>query len=175
MCLFSILIFTMPEKKYILNNIIAAKKLQRMAYEIAERNTEGTELILAGIKDNGYIIAQKIKLLLESIYIEKVSVIAVTLDKKNPKEIQIDGAYDINNKVLILVDDVANSGKTLTYVLKPFLEFYPEKIQTLVLVERTHKLFPITADYVGLSVATTLQEHIIVEVINGEISGAYLI
>ena len=76
--------------------------------------------------------------------------------------------------MIVLVDDVANSGKTILYSLKPFLEFHPKKIQTLALVERTHKIFPVNLDYKGLSVATTLQEHIFVEVINEDVVGAYL-
>jgi pyrimidine operon attenuation protein/uracil phosphoribosyltransferase len=76
--------------------------------------------------------------------------------------------------VIILIDDVASSGKTMLYALKPFLEMQPKKIETLVLVERTHKTFPVKVDYVGLSVATTLQEHIYVEVTEGEITGAYM-
>ena len=165
----------MNDKKYILNNIVAAKKLQRIAYEIAERNAEAPDLILAGIKENGHTIALKIQKLLEIFYIGKIQVIEVSINKKNPKEVSINPKFSVENKVLIIVDDVANSGRTLTYVLKPFLEQYPLKIQTLILVDRTHKEFPIKADYIGLSVATTLQEQIIVEVANNEISGAYLI
>lgn len=82
---------------------------------------------------------------------------------------------NFNDKVIIVADDVVNSGKTLLYAIKPFLEFKPKKIQTLVLVERTHKAFPVTSDYVGLSIATTIQEHIIVEVEGEEINGAYMI
>jgi pyrimidine operon attenuation protein/uracil phosphoribosyltransferase len=72
------------------------------------------------------------------------------------------------------VDDVSNTGKTLLYALKPFLSAQPKKIQTLVLVERSHKLFSIQPDYVGLSINTTLQEHISVQVSEGEIEGAWL-
>ena len=74
----------------------------------------------------------------------------------------------------MLVDDVANSGRTLLYDLKPFLQTYPKKIQTLVLVERSHKLFPVQTDFVGLSISTTIQEHIIVETNGDEIAGAWL-
>ncbi|MFX8624421.1 phosphoribosyltransferase family protein, partial [Acinetobacter baumannii] len=81
---------------------------------------------------------------------------------------------DFNDKNVLIVDDVANSGKTLLYALKPLLSFHPKRIQTLVLVERMHKLFPVKPDYVGLSVATTLQDMIIVEVANNEINGAYI-
>ncbi len=86
----------------------------------------------------------------------------------------IDPATDFTNKVIIVVDDVSNSGKTLLYALKPFLDFSPKKIQTLVLVERSHTSFPVRPDYVGLSIATTLQEHIYVEVHGEKITGAYL-
>ena len=75
---------------------------------------------------------------------------------------------------MLLIDDVANSGKTLLYGLKPLMEYYPRTIQTLVLVERMHKLYPVKPTYVGLSVATTLEDHIQVEVSNGEITGAYI-
>ncbi|MEJ7769041.1 MAG: phosphoribosyltransferase family protein, partial [Chitinophagaceae bacterium] len=80
-----------------------------------------------------------------------------------------------DDSVIILIDDVTNSGKTLLYALKPFLAHHPKKIQTLTLVERSHKLFPVSSDYVGISLATTLQEHIFVEVENGQVSGAYLV
>ncbi|MET0243089.1 MAG: phosphoribosyltransferase family protein [Flavitalea sp.] len=79
-----------------------------------------------------------------------------------------------DDKVIILVDDVANSGKTLLYALKPFLEFHPKKIQIVVLVGRTHKSFPIQPDYVGLSLSTTFQEHIFVEVNGERVTGAWM-
>jgi pyrimidine operon attenuation protein / uracil phosphoribosyltransferase len=74
----------------------------------------------------------------------------------------------------VVVDDVANSGKTMLYAMKPFLAFQPKKIQTLALVERTHKKYPVKTDYVGLSLATTLQEHIYVDVEESVIKGAYM-
>ena len=80
----------------------------------------------------------------------------------------------IYGQVIIVVDDVSNTGKTLLYAFKPFLQYQPKKIQTLVLVERSHKLFAVQPDYVGLSVATTLQEHISVETKDDEITGAWL-
>jgi pyrimidine operon attenuation protein/uracil phosphoribosyltransferase len=81
---------------------------------------------------------------------------------------------DYNGKVVILIDDVANSGSTMLYALKPLLLSYPKKIQTLALVERTHKSFPIDVDYVGLSISTNLDEHINVEVESGEVGGAWI-
>ena len=81
---------------------------------------------------------------------------------------------DFNDKTIVLIDDVANSGRTMLYALKPLLLQLPKKIQTLALVERTHKSFPVDVDYVGLSVSTTTDENIVVEVENGEVMGAWL-
>jgi pyrimidine operon attenuation protein/uracil phosphoribosyltransferase len=81
---------------------------------------------------------------------------------------------NFDNLNVVIIDDVTNSGRTILYALKPLMDFHPKRVQTLALVERMHKTFPIKPDYVGLSVATTLQEHIQVEVENGEVTGAYL-
>ena len=98
----------------------------------------------------------------------------IDIDKKNPKKISIAKENNFNDAVIIVTDDVANSGKTLLYALKPFLDFYPKKIQTLVLVERSHKKFPVAPDYVGLSISTATDERIIVETKSGKITGAKL-
>ncbi len=165
----------MGDKNFILSKDTAQKKLTRIAYEIAERNVGEKEIIVAGIKGNGVVIANKIAMLLKAVYKGKISVIDINIDKRNPSDINLNPLVDLNNKIVIIADDVANSGKTLLYALKPFLKFYPKKIQTLVLVERTHKLFPVKSDYVGLSIGTTLQEHIVVEVDGPEVTGAYMI
>jgi pyrimidine operon attenuation protein / uracil phosphoribosyltransferase len=104
-----------------------------------------------------------------------VVMLEVTLDKKNPTEVVLSQHADFTSQTIIVIDDVANSGQTMMYALKPFLQYHPRKIQTLVLVERTHKAFPVHTDYVGMSVATTLEEHIYVEIVANEIAGAYMI
>jgi pyrimidine operon attenuation protein/uracil phosphoribosyltransferase len=162
------------EKNYILSPEIAAKKLKRMAFEILENNFGETEFVLAGIRESGTVIAQVIQDLLKEIAGLQTKLITVSLDKKNPTTVTLDKTLDFNNQVVILIDDVSNSGKTLLYAIKPFLNSSPKKIQTLVLVERSHNLFPVKPDYVGLSVATTLQEHIYVEVDKGRVKGAWL-
>lgn len=96
------------------------------------------------------------------------------MDKKNPGAIHIEPLVDFNNKTVLLIDDVANSGRTMLYALKPLLEQHPARIQTLALVERTHKAFPVEMDYVGLSVSTTTDEHIYVEVDGEEVLGAWM-
>jgi pyrimidine operon attenuation protein / uracil phosphoribosyltransferase len=162
------------EKNYILNAEIAARKLRRMAYEILENNFDESEIVLAGIRESGTAIAKTIRDLLNEISGVKYELITVSLDKKHPRDVVLSRQLDFQHKVVILIDDVSNSGKTLLYAIKPFLDTNPKKIQTLVLVERSHNTFPVKPDYVGLSVATTLQEHIYVEVEDGRVKGAWL-
>ena len=161
-------------KNYILDQQVTEKKLRRMALEIIENNLDETELILVGIRENGTVVARTIQRMIAEIADIKTELISISLDKRLPKVITLSQTFDFNNKVIIIIDDVANSGKTLLYALKPFLDFHPKKIQSLVLVERSHNSFPVHSDYVGLSIATTLQEHIHVEVDGDKIMGAYL-
>ncbi|MBX3241863.1 MAG: phosphoribosyltransferase [Chitinophagaceae bacterium] len=162
-------------KNYILHYDLIEKKLRRMAYEIAEQNVGESKLILAGIKDNGVVIAKRLQRLLKDIFRGRVDVITLEVDDKRfPREITLNGEYDFNGSVVVVVDDVANSGKTMLYALQPFLKDQPKKIQTLSLVDRTHKTFPVHTDYIGFAVATTLQEHIFVEVDGDKVTGAWL-
>jgi pyrimidine operon attenuation protein / uracil phosphoribosyltransferase len=161
-------------RKDILDKESIKMKLERMALEIIENNLGEDSIILVGIEENGSVIARNMEKLLKQYSPLEVQLVNLRLDKKHPDEIKLSQQLDITNKVIVLVDDVANSGKTILYSLKPFLEFHPKKIQTLALVERTHKIFPVNLDYKGLSVATTLQEHIFVEVKDEDIVGAYL-
>jgi pyrimidine operon attenuation protein / uracil phosphoribosyltransferase len=163
-----------PNRKYVLNREVAAKKLQRMAYEVMENNMDEDKIILAGIRDNGLVIAKCIQQILSDISSLKTKLISVSLDKRHPGKIDLSERLDFSGHVIIVVDDVVSSGKTLLYSLKPFLEFQPKKIQTLVLVERSYKNFPVIPDYVGLSISTTLQDHIFVEVQDDVVTGAYL-
>jgi pyrimidine operon attenuation protein/uracil phosphoribosyltransferase len=162
------------DKNYILTGEVASKKLRRMAYEILEHNADENGIILAGIREHGSVIAKCIQKILGEISQLRTELISLSLDKKSPKEVKLEPQVDLNGKVVILVDDVSNSGRTLTYALKPFLQSHPKKIQTLVLVERRHTAFPVQPDYVGLSVATTLQEHIYVEVEGDDVVGAWM-
>ena len=162
------------QKNYILSKEVSEKKLRRMAFEILENNIDEKEIILAGIRESGSVVARMIQKMFGEISSIKTDLITITLDKKQPAHVSLSKKTDFNNKVIILIDDVSNSGKTLLYALKPFIEYHPKKIQTLVLVERTHTSFPVRPDYVGLSIATTIQEHIFVEVKGEEVTGAYL-
>jgi pyrimidine operon attenuation protein / uracil phosphoribosyltransferase len=162
------------EKRYILTREIAEKKLKRMALEIVEQNMNESQLFLLGVKTNGLVIAKKIASYLKDIFVGEVSVIELKIDKKNPSVVSIGSEMDFTGKVILLVDDVANSGRTMLYALKPFLNTYPKKIQTVALVERTYKYFPIDVDYVGVSISTTFDEHITVEVEGNDVTGAWI-
>jgi len=152
----------------------AQRKLRRMAFQIAEDNADEPALVIAGIEGNGVLLAQKLIAELKNIIQIPIRFITIQLDKKQPLQVTLSENRNWDNTVIIMVDDVSNTGKTLLYALKPFINYQPKKIQTLVLVERSHKLFSIQPDYVGLSVATTLQEHIAVVASNNEIEGAWL-
>ncbi len=162
------------EKNYILDEVTAAKKLRRMAYEIIENNTGENELVLAGIRESGTVMAKNIQKILSEISDIKTDIFIVSLDKHLPTTVTLSKKGNFDDKIIIVIDDVAMSGKTLLYAMQPFLAYHPKKIQTLVLVERSHKAFPVKPDYVGLSIATTLQEHIYVEAEREVIKGAYL-
>ncbi|BAV07529.1 pyrimidine operon attenuation protein / uracil phosphoribosyltransferase [Filimonas lacunae] len=165
----------MSNRNYFLNQASAEQKMQRMALEIAEHLSEDeAPLVLIGVRQSGMVLAEKMGVLVKAYLKAPVQVISVTLDKHHPEEVTLSESVDFNGKNVIVLDDVTNSGRTLLYALKPLLAFFPKRIQTLVLVERMHKHFPIKADFVGLSIATTEQDHIQVEVENGEIVGAYL-
>jgi pyrimidine operon attenuation protein/uracil phosphoribosyltransferase len=157
-----------------LNEQQADLKIRRMALEILENYLDNGQIVLAGIAPNGSIIAKKLKNLLQPHLSEEVLLQEIHLDKRHPVDIEVTPQVSTDHKVVILIDDVANSGRTLTYALKPYLNEHPKSIHTLVLVDRTHKKFPIQADYVGFSLASTLQEYIDLDVEEGEIKGAWM-
>jgi pyrimidine operon attenuation protein/uracil phosphoribosyltransferase len=139
------------------------QKIRRIAFEILERNLHEKEIIIAGIYDKGYMFAVLLEKEFNLISKIKTTLVKVTLDKTSPMQSEITLDVDIKlikNKCVILTDDVLNTGRTLAYSLKPFLNIPIKKLQVAVIVDRQHKLFPIDADYVGYSMSTTLKEHI---------------
>lgn len=165
----------MPQRNYILDKESAARKMERMALELAETiNGDHTTVLILGIKNSGWVVASNIAGYLRQYLPNEVRLQAISLNKEAPAEVAIDASIDMNDLHVVLVDDVTNSGRTLLYALKPLLEYRPKSIQTMVLVERTHKQFPIKPDYVGISLSTTLQDHIQVEVDGDTITGAYM-
>lgn len=161
-------------KTQILDKDSVARKIARMALEVAEQNIGEQTLVIAGITGNGEMVAKCIAAQLKIISSLALELITISLNKKEPDEVSVLSNTSLNDKVVLLVDDVANTGRTMFYALKPFLLARPKRLQTAVLVERSHKQFPIQTDYTGLSIATTLQEHIEVKTEGDEIVGAWL-
>lgn len=149
----------------ILNHTQIKHIIKRISYQIYETFVDEETIILAGIKENGYILAEKIKAELEAISSLKIVLCELTINKKNPMDtIQSSlNTDDYKNNAIVLVDDVLNTGSTLIYAVKHFLDFEIKKCKTVVLINRNHKLFPIKADFKGLSLSTSKSEHVQVE------------
>jgi pyrimidine operon attenuation protein/uracil phosphoribosyltransferase len=146
----------------ILDKTQIQQKINRIAYQILEDNLNEKEIVLAGIWDRGYKLAIRLREVLLKISDFKIILLRIDLEKNNSKLIAKTDQEENKwkNKVIILVDDVLNSGKTLAYGLGVFLNTPHKKIRTVVLVDRSHKIFPIATDFVGLQMSTVLKEHV---------------
>ena len=166
----------MNQKIQILDTEEVDRKINRLAWQVYENNSKENEIIIVGISGRGEVLASELSKIIRKISSIKTKLGTISLDKDNPYENEITLNLDIvdyTNKVVVLIDDVLNSGKTLMYASKHFLNTPLIKLSTLVLVDRTHNRFPVKADYVGLSLATTLQEYITV-VLDRKTKGVYL-
>ncbi|PZD77867.1 phosphoribosyltransferase family protein [Mesonia sp. K7] len=150
----------MTKKNIILTNEQIVQKTRRIAFQIYENNTSEKEVILAGIENKGYLFAEKIALLLEEVSPLKAKLCKVKIDKKTPlSKISTSlTSEEYQNKSVIVIDDVLNTGSTLIYGIKHFLEVPIKKLQTAVLVDRNHKNYPVKVDYKGISLSTSLSE-----------------
>ena len=149
-------------KNIILTQQEIEHKTKRIAYQIYETFSDDNEVVLAGIADNGYIFAEKIAGELRRISSLEVILCEVRINKQRPQD-KVETslpAEAYSNRCLVLVDDVLSSGTTLIYGVKHFLEVPLKKFKTAVLVDRNHKQYPVKADFKGLSLSTSLQEHI---------------
>ena len=143
-----------------------AHKVQRLAWELYDRHSKAEQLYVVGIQGNGYWLAQQLVAKLNAISDMKIELMELALDKSDPKpaDMQIDlpsGAH------VALVDDVLNSGRTLLWAVIKLMEFHPQQLSTTVLVDRSHKRYPVKADIKGLSLSTTLQQTVKLNVENG--------
>lgn len=167
----------MPARKEkILDEVAIQQKIRRIAYQIIEQNFDEKEIVLLGIKHQGYELAKKLAKNLEEISQIRIMLHSITIKKELPTDDALMPGLskeEVNNKVVVIVDDVANTGKTLSYALRPLLYYVPKKIQVAVLVDREHKSFPVVPDFVGLRLSTTLREHVTVELSSGN-SAVYL-
>ncbi len=136
-----------------------------MAYEVIEDNHDKEEIVVIGVQPNGYKVAEKLISAIQKISDIRVTLHALSLDKNEPVHHNIEYDFSpeaLHNKVCLLVDDVANTGRTLFYACHPFMQCSPHKLRIAVLVERSHKRFPISSDYIGLPLSTTMKEHVVV-------------
>ena len=164
------------ENHIILDNTQINQKIKRIAYQIYESNSSEKEVIIAGIVGNGFTFSKKIAQVLEEISTIKVTLCEVIIDKKKPLQPVTTSiaVSEYKNKPLILVDDVLNSGTTLIYGIKHFLEVPLKRFKTAVLVNRNHKKYPVKADFKGISLSTSIKEHIQIDFIENE-TKAYLV
>jgi len=156
----------------VLNATQVNQKIDRLAFEIHENTYTEKEIIIAGIAGNGFKLAQLLRDRLANFSDMKVTLVPVNVNKEDPLAINASvdlEKADAEDKVVILVDDVLNSGKTLIYGIRHFLQVRLKALRTVALIDRDHKRFPVKADYVGLVLSTTLQEHVRV-VLEGEMA-----
>ncbi|MBL6647163.1 MAG: phosphoribosyltransferase [Flavobacteriaceae bacterium] len=155
-------------KNCILTADQSALRIRRIAFQIHESNTDVDEIVVAGIMSSGFKLAEEIARVLTEITPIKVVCCQVNINKKTPLESISTSlkASDYRDKSIVLIDDVLNSGKTLAYGIRHFLEVPLKRFKTAVLIDRNHKNYPVKADFKGLSLSTSLHEH--VEVIHSD-------
>lgn len=150
------------KKNIILDNQEIEHKIKRIAYQIYETFVDEKVIVIAGISQNGFVFAQKISQTLENISSIKVMLCEVKIDKLNPNSAISTSLApnEYKDKGLVLVDDILNSGTTLVYGVKHFLDVPLKKFKTAVLVDRNHKKYPVKADFKGISLSTSILEHV---------------
>lgn len=167
------------EAGLILDAVAMQRKTDRIAYQILEHNLDEPEIILAGIADAGYTFARQIqKKMAEADHNTKITLIQITLEKtsrKQPRVIVSPDDIALKDKAVVLIDDVLDTGRTLTYSLVPFLNKEIKSLQVAVMINRDHKMFPVVPDYVGYALATTVQEKIRVVFEDEAPKGVYLL
>jgi len=157
------------EKTLILDAPSISQKLKRMAFEIYEDNFQESELVLAGIDGNGYLLAKLLGEFLVDISEIKVNIVKIEIDKEAPSSEKVlvnINKKEIEGKIVIMVDDVLNTGRTFVYSLRPFLDLRIPKIQIAVLIDRGHSRYPVTSDFTGLELSTVLNDHVEVKIVD---------
>lgn len=157
----------------ILSHLQIEQKINRLAHQILENTFEEEHFFIAGIAGNGSLLAKLLKDVISQHSDQKIELIEISMNKDKPLSSPIELSISdekIDNSCIILVDDVLNSGKTMQYALGKLLEQPLRIIKTVALVDRKHRRYPIKADFVGLSLSTTLKEHVEVSLENGNYS-----
>ncbi len=165
------------EPHKILTPLQIEQKIRRMAYEVYERNFTEKEIVIAGIVGEGYEFAKRLSSEISRISPLEVRLIELRFDIHAPKQSYIDFGNDevvLEDHVVVVADVVLNTARTMTFSLQPFLQKGVRKLQVAVIVDRSHRLYPVSADYVGYSLSTTINEHVQVILSKPEQEGAYL-
>ena len=150
-------------KKIVLDSIDINNKIKRISFEILEKNFNENEIFLVGILPNGKYLSNKISEFLSQFSKIKLNLHFIEIEKKSRSIDRIIASLNsemVNNKVIVIIDDVMNSGGTLMYSINEMLKFKPKKIQIAVLIERYYKNFPLNPDYKGLELSTSETEHV---------------
>ena len=156
----------MSERTAILDHDSVQRKLRRIAHQLHEENHEEKRITLVGIAPRGFTLAKRLAELLTGISDLQVDLVEMKLDKDAPLEKPLKLSIDVKelrDRTVVLVDDVLMSGRTLMHTASYLVQVPLKKLTTVVLVDRRHRTYPIRADIVGLTLSTTLQEHISVE------------
>ena len=148
--------------KKILNKDEILKKIKRISLQIIESNINEEQIIIIGIYENGFTLASKITNEIKNNSNLKILLDKLIIDKKKPRSKLTTSLNKelYENKSIIIVDDVLNTGSTLIHAIKHILENDVKKIQTAVLVDRNHKKYPVKVDFKGLSLSTSIHNHV---------------
>lgn len=163
--------------KLVLNQHQIEQKIMRLAHEILENTYGISELFIGGIIGNGETFAQQITEIIRRSSSQKVTSFKIELDKDHPLDSAIQCSIDpslFNSQLVILVDDVINSGTTMQYGVMKILEQPVRSVKTVALVDRMHRRYPIKCDFVGMTLTTTLGERVEVMPSNGALE-AFLV
>ncbi len=147
----------------ILNKEQIKQKIRRMAMEVYERHADEKELLIAGINNKGLSLASLLAKEIKEISPIDCQLVNVRINPANPIEQPariLVPDISLTGKSIVLVDDVSNSGRTMFYAMQVFMKELPNSLETAVLIERTHKKFPVEVRFVGTTLATTIQENI---------------
>ena len=150
------------------------QKIRRIAFQIYENNFDETALLIAGISGEGYKLAEELAHELQMIAPFTVHLIRLEVDKTQVSQPTVHSTIDFTDKVIVVVDDVLYTGRTLAFSLQPFLQVPIRKLQVAVLIDRNHPRYPVAADYKGYELSTTISEHVEVILSDEQKKGVYL-